>query len=176
MRVWRHPAWHIPVGQLALRACVAAGSIVVLLAAAAVGSVPAALAMVVGVLTMVALVLPASPLGLVLVAALALVWSRLPAGSVESPWVLLAAAGVAAVHVALHLSAQGPALMHPDPVQLRLWLRRAGVLWSASALLWLAARWLHGTPTPSSVFVLALVLLAAALVWITQRIAQGPSA
>ena len=127
-------------------------------------------------LTLVVLVLPGSPLGLVLVAALALAWLLQPAGAVRSPWVLLAAAGLVAVHVALHLASQGPAVMRPDPAQVRLWLRRAGALWCAAALLWLAARWLHGTTTPSAVFVLSLVLLAAALVWIGERMAQGPSA
>lgn len=176
MNVWRHPAWHVPPGQLGVRGCVAAGSVVVLLAAAAVGPVPAWLAVVVGALTLVVLVLPGSPLGLVLVAALALAWLLPPAGAVTSPWVLLAAAGLVAVHVALHLASQGPAVMRPDRAQVRLWLRRATALWCAAALLWLAARWLHGTTIPSAVFVLALVLLAAALVWIGERMAQGPSA
>lgn len=175
MRVWRHPAWHVPVAQLALRSCVAAGSVATLLAAAAVGRVPAWLAVLVGALAVCALVLPESPVGLLLVAALALVWLLLPAGSVTSPWVLLAAAGVVAVHVALHVAGQGPAVMHPDPAQARLWLRRAAGLWCCAALLWLAARWLRGVPTPSAVLVLALVLLTAALVWIAQRMAQGPS-
>lgn len=176
MTVWRHPAWHVPPGQLVLRGCAAAGSVVVLLAAAAVGPVPAWLAVVVGALTLVVLVLPGSPLGLVLVGALALVWLLLPAGAVGSPWLLLAAVGLVAVHVALHVAAQGPVLMRPDPAQVRLWLRRAAALWGASALLWLAARLLHGVPAPPSVFVPALVLLAAALFWVGERMAPGPSA
>jgi hypothetical protein len=176
MTVWRHPAWHVPPGQVGVRGCVAAGSVVVLLATAAVGPVPAWLAVAVGALTLVVLVLPGSPLGLALVAALTLPWVLQPAGAVTSPWVLLAAAGLVAVHVALHLASQGPAVMRPDPAQVRLWLRRAAALWCAPALLWLAARWLQGTTTPAAVFVLALVLLATTLVWIGERMAQGPSA
>ncbi len=150
------------------------GAAVVLFAAAAVGSVPAWLAVVVGLLSLVALARADSPAGLVLVAALGLVWLLQPAGSITSPWVLLASAGVVAVHVALLLAAQGPAVMHPDPVQARLWLARGGALWLACALLWLAAHWLRGSTMPSAIFVLALVLLAVSMVWIGQRVAQGP--
>lgn len=176
MRIWRHPSWHIPRSQLALRCCVVVGAAVVLLGAAEVGRVAPWLAAVVGLLTLGALVLPEAPLGLLLVATLALVWALLPKGSVTSPWVLLAALGLVLVHVSLHLAAQGPAVMRPDPAQLRLWSVRAVALWCSSALLWVAACWLRGTATPSAVYVLALVVLAASVVWIGQRTAQGPSA
>lgn len=175
MTVWRHPAWHVPPVQLAVRAAVPAGTVLVLLSAAATGDVPSSLAVVLGAVSVVAMVLPESPSGLVLLAGFVLVWLLQPAGAVTSPWLLLAAAGLVVVHVALHVAALGPAVMRPDTTQLRLWGLRALSLWAVAALLWLAARWLHGRPTPSGVLVLALMLLGAGLVWFGRELAPTDS-
>jgi hypothetical protein len=80
------------------------------------------------------------------------------------------------VHVGLLVAAQGPAVMAPDPAQLRLWGRRAVGLWAVAALLWVAALSLRGASMPRPLLVAALGAVVAGLVWGTRRIAQGPAA
>jgi hypothetical protein len=176
MRVWRHPAWHVPVGQLALRAAVVVGALGGLLGAGLVGTVPAWLAVLAGVLTVVAVVRPESPAGLGLELLVGLTWLLLPPGAVTSPLLLVAAAGMVVVHVGLLVAAQGPAVMAPDPAQLRLWARRAAGLWAVAALLWVAAISLRGASMPRPLLVAALGVVVAGLLWGTRRIAQGPAA
>ena len=178
MKVWRHPEWHVPVGQVLLRAAVPAGAGAGLAAAAMAGSVPGWVGLVAALLALVAMAQPDSMAGWALVVVVGLPWLGLPAGSVTSAWLLLAAAGAVTTHVALLVAAQGPAVMRPDPVQVRLWVARGAGLWAVVAGLWLAARLLRGTPTPAGVLVAVLVVLTVAITGATARVltADGPPA
>ncbi|HEY6934296.1 MAG TPA: hypothetical protein VI452_12945 [Marmoricola sp.] len=98
--------------------------------------------------------------------AVGLLWLTEPSGSVTSPWLLLAAAGVIAAHLALLVAAQGPANMRPDGDQLRLWTRRGLRLWAFAVVLWTAERLLHSVPAPTAALIAGLVGLLATAGWI----------
>ncbi|HET8602590.1 MAG TPA: hypothetical protein VFM09_01560 [Marmoricola sp.] len=176
-RVWRHPGWHVPPGQLALRAAVPVGVAAAVLAAAMVGAAPGWSGLLVALLAAAAVAQPDSMAGWALVVAVLLPWVGEPADTVTSPWLLLAAAGVVTIHVGLLLAAQGPAVLRPDAVQVRRWVGRGAGLWLVAGLLWLVARWVRSTPLPSGMLVAVLVVLGVVIVAAGARITtDGPPA
>ena len=91
-------------------------------------------------------------------------WWSGPAAS-DGP-VLLAAAGVVALHVAGTLAGYAPAATGLDAGLVRLWLQRAGLLWLVALLAWGARRVADASAIDT---VLGLVLLAAVCWWAAVR-------
>jgi hypothetical protein len=150
-------AWPGP-DQLVLRSVVVLATGAVVLATVAAGGRPHPL-LPLGLLGLALLTSawPDSSAGLGLLAGCALLWTRVP--EPLSGWVLLAAAGTVAAHVAALVAAQGPARMAVDPGQVRLWSVRAGATWLAAVLVWAAATAAERGPEHRLVFASGLVLL-----------------
>ena len=98
-------------------------------------------------------------------------WWSGPAAS-DGP-VLLAAAGVVALHVAGTLAGYAPAATGLDAGLVRLWLQRAGLLWLVAVLAWGARRVADAGALDT---VLGLVLLAAVCWWAALPLRPHPAA
>lgn len=157
-------------GQVGLRLVVLLGAAMMLGAAALAGAAPSArLEVVVAVAAAATIWRPDSPAALCLLAAATAGWP-LGHADVGSPWLLLALAGLLAVHVATLLAAQGPATMAVDRAQVRLWLPRAALGWLAGAFPWVGVRLLAGGPADPAAYAAGLVLLIAVAVAVSVRL------
>ncbi|MFC4784079.1 hypothetical protein ACT8ZV_06370 [Nocardioides sp. MAHUQ-72] len=116
-------AW--PRSQWLLRAVVATGPLVALLATAPAGAPPYAwLVVLVAGLSVAHARSPESPFGTGALGAVVIWWGVALHDGVPG-WALVAAAALLASHVAALLASYGPETMAVDPATARLWLRRA---------------------------------------------------
>lgn len=95
---------------------------------------------------------------------LVLFWWATRATDPLSPWVLAAAAALLAAQVASVLADYGPPTMDLDRDLVRLWLRRAGVIFLAAPAAWLMARLVDGAPDQPTIWVVGLAACLAAVV------------
>ena len=164
-RLWPGP------DQLALRSLVLTGVLVVLVAADAARA-PSPLwveVSVVGLAILTAL-RPESIAGVVALVGSAYVWALTP--EPLSPLVLVVAAGMVLTHVSALVAAQGPALVHVDPRQAWLWLRRGVVLWAVAAAVWGLALVVEERPGGRATYAVGLLLLAALAVLGTRAVSR----
>ena len=156
--------------QVFLRSMVVLGAMTALVAAQAAGARPAGwLTVGMLVVALYAAARPDSTATVVLLGGTAYVWARAPES--HSPFVLLAAAGMLLLHVSALVAAQGPVRMRVDRDQLRRWLLRAVLLWSAAAAVWACVVLLQDQPAHRLVYAAGLVLLALVAVVATRLIA-----
>jgi hypothetical protein len=125
----------LPPGQWVARAAVAALPVVALLCVRAAGATtPTWLVVVVALVSLYWAAVPESPAGAAALAVVA-VWWGLEVGADIDPFALLAAAAVLVAHVAA---------MRLDPAVVRLWLRRAALIYLPVPALYLVAAWAQG--------------------------------
>jgi hypothetical protein len=126
--------------QWIFRTTVPGATVVVLLAQAAAGPDPRVWFVVLAAaLSLAVALIPASSAGLVLVLLLGGRW-LVSVPEQVSGWLLVAAAGLAAIHVAATLAAYGPPSLVLDRSLLTLWARRSVLLGVATTLVWLVVR------------------------------------
>lgn len=91
-----------------------------------------------------------------------------------SPWVLVAAALLLADQVASVLADYGPPTLTLDRALLRLWLRRATLVFLAAPVAWLVARVVDRAPEQPGIWVAGLVACVGAAVAaiVTLRLAE----
>ena len=77
-----------------------------------------------------------------------------------SAWVLAAAAALVVTQVASVLADYGPPSLDLDPDLLRLWLRRAGIVFPVAPAAWLVARLADGAPDEPGIWVAGLAALS----------------
>lgn len=121
--------------QLTLRGVIVLGAMTAIVAAQAAGARPGVWEQ--ALLTVLAVVLavrPESSAGVVLLLGLAHAWST--TAEPLSPVLLLAAAGMLAVHLAAQVAAQGPATMRIDGAQVGRQCWRGVALWVVGAGVW----------------------------------------
>lgn len=108
--------------------------------------------------------LPDTALPLCVLAALGALWASAVSDD-TSPWTVLAAALMVAVHVSCTLSAHGPPGLALDPLLERLWRGRAAAMIGAGASLWVLTWAGHRIATdrqpPGWLFALALLAALA---------------
>lgn len=102
--------------------------------------------------------------GATMVVLLVFWWWSGPASS-DAP-VLLAAAGLVALHVAGTLAGYAPATAALDADLVRRWLLRGGLLWLVAVVAWASRRLVAPTPFDA---VLGLVVVAGVSAWALQR-------
>lgn len=130
----------LPAVQWILRSGIALGPLVaVLLAAVAGAGFSPTFTFVVVLLGLVGAAMPASPAPTV-ASLLVVAWWAVRADDELHPVVLVAAAGLLVAHVGALLAELGPASYAVDRATVVLWLRRAAVVWTVSALAWLVGR------------------------------------
>ena len=158
--VWR--SWS--AGQWVLRVVMVAGPLVALFARTpSLGAPPAWGVIVVLVLGMGWTLLPESVIGAVMLLAVGFSWASGDTTDV-SAWVLVAALGLLAAHLASLVASYGPPRLPVDPGVTRLWaLRGAGVFGTAVAV-WLVARAVADLPDSPTVWVLGLVVALSVVV------------
>ena len=156
--------------QVFVRSMVVLGTMTALVAAQGAGARPAG--WLTGGLLGVALYAAARPdstATVVLLGGAAYAWTLAPDS--HSPFVLLAAAGMVLLHVSALVAAQGPARMRVDRAQLRRWLLRAVLLWSAAAAVWASVVLLEDQAGHRLVYAAGLVLVTLVAVVATRLIA-----
>jgi hypothetical protein len=95
---------------------------------------------------------------------LVLFWWGTRVDDPSSVWILVAAAALLVAQVASVLADYGPPTLDLDPGLLRLWLRRAGLIFPAAPVAWLVARLVDGAPDQPSIWVAGLAACLAAVV------------
>lgn len=168
-RLWPGP------DQLALRAVVAVGTLTALWAAVTAGSRPPAW-LLAGLIALGVLFAcyPDTGSGVGVLAGTTYTWALAP--DPTTPLLLLAAGGMVATHGAALVAAQGPAGMRVDGAQVRLWLARGVLAWSAAAATWGLSHVLRDVPggrLTQALGLLVLVALAAGAA-LRLRTASGP--
>lgn len=134
----------LPPGQWAARAAVAALPVVGFLCVRAAGAAtPTWLVVVVALVSLYWAAVPESPAGAAALAVVA-VWWGLELGADIDPFALLAAAALLVAHVAAVVASYGPATMRLDPAVVRLWLRRAALIYLPVPAVYLVAAWAQG--------------------------------
>lgn len=101
---------------------------------------------------------PGSSTGLVLVLLLGGRW-LVSVPEQLTGWLILAAASLAAIHVAATLAAYGPPSLVLDRILLRVWGRRCVLLAAATVLMWTVARLASGSDLPAGGWLLGVALL-----------------
>ena len=154
---------YLTPGGWALRAVIALGPLVALLAATPEGFAPPVWLIVLVVLASLGFAyLPEQYIGS---AAIILVvgWWSIDVRDAMPLAVVVASGGLLASHVAATLAAYGPRALAPNrPLVLR-WLRRGVLVWLVAPLLWLTIDAQRGHTTPASYWVagLAVALVVA---------------
>ena len=163
-------------GQWGLRAVVAVGPVLALLAAAPAarsGSTPGAwLVALVLLLSLAHARQPESPVGIAGPALVVLWWSA-ALGNGLSAWALAAAAALLAAHVAALLAGYGPDALGVDAATVRLWAGRAGAAFLLAPVVLLVAAVLHGRPEAPGAWVAGLVVALVAALVATLALAAG---
>jgi hypothetical protein len=77
--------------------------------------------------------------------------------------VLPAAAALLVAHVAAVLASYGPLTMRLDPHVVRLWVRRAALIYLPVPLLYLTAAWVDGVSAPAGVWFAGLAATFCAI-------------
>jgi hypothetical protein len=164
-------------GGWALRAVIALGPPLALLAATPQGFVPPPWLVLVVVFASLAFAyLPEQYVGS---AALLLVvgWWSIDVRDAMPVAVLVSAGALLAAHVAATLAAYGPRSLPPDRLIVLRWVRRGVLVWLVAPLLWLVVDAERGQTTPSSYWVaglaVALVVAVVAASVFPTRLDQG---
>ena len=169
MRAWTR-------GQWALRAVVVLGALTALLASGPAGAPPPQpLVLVVTGLALAHARSPESAAGVVSLGLVVCWWAA--AVDVLHPAVLLAAAGLLAAHVAALVAAYGPDQLGVDPLVLRRWLLRAGLVLLPAPGLYGAAVVLRDRPEVPGAWLIGLGAAVAATVlatWVVAAEEESP--
>jgi hypothetical protein len=149
-------------GQALLRALVALGPVVALLATGLVGAPPAGwLVALVVVLAVAFAAMPDSPFG-TCVMVVVLVWWGVALRDGLHPQALVAAAGLVTAHVAAVLASYGPGTLPLDRGVARLWAARGAAVLLSAPVVWAVAELLRGQPEPPGIWVAGLAAACAA--------------
>ncbi len=153
-----------PRSQVILRAVISVGPVLALVASLPAGAHPWwTLFLLVFVLSVGSAVATDSVMGLVAMLIVMTWWAaRVP--DPLSAWVLAAVAALLVTQAALVLADYGPPSLDLDPDLLRLWLRRAGIVFPVAPVAWLVARLADGAPDEPSIWVAGLAGCLAAVV------------
>lgn len=139
-------------GQWVTRAAIAALPVVALLCVSrAGGATPGWLFVAVTLTSLGWAAFPESAAG-VTVLAVIVIWWGFQLGSELDPLVLPVAAALLAAHVAAVLASYGPRTMRLDPHLVRLWVRRAALVYVPVPVLYLTAAWAEGVSAPAGVW------------------------
>ena len=169
MRAW-------PRSQVILRAVIAVGPVLALVASLPAGAHPwLTLFLLVFVLSVGGAVATDSVMGLVAML-IVMTWWAARVSDPLSAWVLAAGAALLVTQVALVLADYGPPSLDLDPDLLRLWLRRAGIVFPIAPVAWLVARLADGAPDEPSIWVAGLAgcLVAVVLAVLGLRPRESP--
>ncbi|WP_340537570.1 hypothetical protein [Nocardioides sp. GXZ039] len=148
--------------QQALRALVAAGPVVAILAAWPAGDgPPVVIVVVVAALALAHASHPDSGFGLVVFVVVLAWWLKVP-GSTLHPALLVAAGALLAAHLAAMLAATAPRDAAIDPALARRWIARGAGVLAVVLVMWVLARLLDGRTPPAGLWAagLSAVLLA----------------
>lgn len=158
------PIWtSMSPGQWAARATIAAMPVLALLCLGlADASVPRWLLVVVALTSLGWAASPESTGGLAVVAVI-VIWWGIQLGSDLDPLVLPAAAALLIAHVASVLVSYGPRTMRLDPDLVRLWVRRAALVYLPAPLLYLLAARVDGLSPPAGVWAAGLAATFCAI-------------
>jgi hypothetical protein len=163
----------VPVSVWLLRAVVAAGPVVAVLAPAPQGYQPSAKVVVAVLLTGVAWAFAPDHFAGGLSLLIVLVWWMSVVGEALPLASVVAAAGFVASHAAATVLGYGPARARLEPHLVVTWARRAAMVWPAALVIWLVADVYSGHATPTSFWLLglgaALVGALLAALWIPIR-------
>ena len=151
-------------GQVAVRAVIALGPPVALLATGPAGAWPSVLLVaLVVVLSVGFAAFPESAVGSAAFV-LVLAWWGVGLRDGLHPMALVAAGALVAAHVAAVLAAYGPGDLVPDPGLVRLWLVRGALVFLTAPVLLLVMRALRGAPEPPLLWASAMAAAVAVLV------------
>lgn len=147
------PAWPaMSPGQWVTRALVAASPVVALVCVSgAGGAAPRWLYVAVALASLGWAAFPESAAGATVVAVI-VVWWGVQLGPDLDPLVLPAAAALLVAHVAAVLASYGPRTMSLDKHLVRLWVRRAALVYLPVPVLYLTAAWVEGVSAPAGVW------------------------
>jgi hypothetical protein len=164
-------------GGWALRAVIALGPPLALLAASPQGFVPPPwLVLLVVVASLLFAYLPEQYVGSTTML-LVVGWWTIDVRAAMPVAVLVSAGALVAAHVAATLAAYGPRTLPPDRLIVLRWVRRSGLVWLVAPLLWLVVDAERGHTTPASYWVaglaVALVVAVAAASVFPTRLDQG---
>jgi hypothetical protein len=164
-------------GGWALRAVIALGPPLALLAASPQGFVPPPwLVLLVVVASLLFAYLPEQYVGSTTML-LVVGWWTIDVREAMPVAVLVSAGALVAAHVAATLAAYGPRTLPPDRLIVLRWVRRSGLVWLVAPLLWLVVDAERGHTTPASYWVaglaVALVVAVAAASVFPTRLDQG---
>ena len=158
--VWR--SWTL--GQWVLRVVMVVGPLVALFARTpSLGAPPTWGVIVVLVLGVGWTLLPESVIGAVTLLAVGFSWAS--SGTTDvSAWVLVAALGLLAAHLAALVASYGPPRLPVDPGATRLWALRGAGLFGGAVAVWLVARAVAELPDSPTVWVVGLVVALSVVV------------
>lgn len=164
----------VSTGALVLRALVAVGPLVALLASGVGGPLPPAwLVVLVTATAGGAALLPETPLGAGALLAVVGWWGLGVDPAALPPTVVVAAAGLVVAHVAAVLVSYGPADL-PVPRSLAtLWVGRGAAALALAPPAWLLARVVEGAPVVTGIWVGGLLAASAAAVVAAASFAVG---
>jgi hypothetical protein len=155
---------HWSRGQWLLRATVAVGPVVALLATIPAGATPRwwLVVLVAGVSAGFA-ILPESAAGTGAYV-LVILWWGLGLRETLHPAVVVAAAALLASHLAATVAAYGPSTLAVEPAVVRLWAVRGVLVFPAAVLAWVAVRLLDEQPEQAGVWAAGLAGLLVTMV------------
>ena len=159
--------------QLLLRAVVAVGPVLALLATGPAGHWPPwwlVLAVVAG--TGAAVAAPDSPV-LAGIGLVVLVWWTIGLDQGVPGWAVLAAVALVAAHLAALLASYGPPAMPLDAATLRRWVPRGAVVLLVVPATFAAVRVLHGEPEQPGIWLLGITAACVATVVATIALGSG---
>lgn len=169
------PGRGLTVGQAALRATMAGGPVVALLATGAAGAWPAPwLVVTVGVVALGWAAFPESAAGTGAFL-LVLAWWGIGLRDGLHPASLGAAAALLVAHLAGLVAALGPGTVGLDRAVLLLWARRGLLVLLAAPPVWALAEAVDGRPEPPGVWVAGLAAVLAAVLVANLRYVRRPS-
>jgi hypothetical protein len=158
--IWRS----LTAGQWVLRVVMVAGPLLALFARTpSLGAPPAWGVLIVLVLGVGWTLLPESVVGAVALLAVGFSWASSDTTEV-SVWVLVAASGLLAAHLAALVASYGPPRLPVDPGVTRLWALRGAGLSGTAAAVWLVARAVADLPDSPTIWILGLVVALSVVV------------
>ena len=153
----------LSAGQWAARAAVAVMPLAALLCLArADDAAPLWLVVVVATTSVYWAAVPESAVGAPVLAVVAVCWGVRTGGDVD-PLVLPAAGALLVAHVAAVVASYGPATMHLDGAVVRLWVRRAELVFHPVPAVYLLAVWAEDGSPPAAVWLVGLGCTFAAI-------------